>query len=97
MAVNISISPKVREKLLKKHDVDESEVEECFLNRDGRLLAENREAHKTTPPTQWFISETDVGRRLKIVFIEDILGAYQIKTAYEPCEDEEKIYEKYAK
>jgi len=97
MAVNISISPKIREKLLNKHDVDENEVEECFLNMDGGLLADNREEHKTTPPTRWFISETNAGRRLKIVFIEGILGAYQIKTAYEPNENEEKIYEKYAK
>lgn len=96
MALNLNISDVVTEKLFKKHYVTLEEVEECFLNRLKGLLEDTRERHKTNPPTLWFIAETDQGRLLKIVFIELLNGAYEIKTAYEPNNHEVKIYEKYA-
>lgn len=82
-------------KLLRKHDVTTVEVEECFTNREKGLLEDTREQHKTNPPTQWFIAETDHGRLLKVVFIAHN-GKIEIKTAYEPNNNEVKIYEKHS-
>jgi uncharacterized DUF497 family protein len=96
MALNLNISKIVTEKLFKKHYVVVEEVEECFLNRRKGLLEDKREKYKTNPPTLWFIAETDQGRLLKVVFIELSNGTYEIKTAYEPNDDEVKIYEKFA-
>lgn len=83
-------------KLKDKHDVQWFEVEEAFLNSSDQFLEDRRETHSTIPPTLWFISQTDSGRILKIIFIQmgsDII----IKSAYEPNKLEVKIYEKYTK
>ncbi len=93
---NLKISKRIEEKLWEKHGVVITEVYECFLNRTKGLLEDTRVDHKTNPPTRWFIAETDHGRLLKIVFIELFNGAYEIKTAYEPNDNEVKIYEQYA-
>lgn len=42
----------------------------------------------------WFIAETNQWRRLKVVFIKHRNGDIVIKSAYEPDEIEEEIYEK---
>lgn len=85
------ISDQVEQKLRKKHGVGFDEVVEAFVNHTGHYLQDSREQHRTEPPTEWFISETDKGRRLKIVFIfrDD---TFVIKTAYEPSLKEERIY-----
>jgi hypothetical protein len=94
--MRITIAPQIVTKLRGKHGVRPYEIHECFLNRVGKFLEDTRERHRTRPPTQWFIAETDVGRSLKVVFIEDVQnGQIHIKTAYEPDEAEERIYEKY--
>jgi hypothetical protein len=95
MWMKIVITGRIRTKLKEKHNVEPEEVEQCFGNRLGRFLEDTREAHRTSPPTQWFIAETDSGRKLKIVFVNDVNGL-EIKTAYEPNDIEEKIYEKYS-
>ncbi|MBV8801766.1 MAG: ADP-ribosyl-(dinitrogen reductase) hydrolase [Gammaproteobacteria bacterium] len=89
------ISHKVSLKLIKKHGIKISEIEECFFNRVKGFLEDKREQNKTIPPTQWFIAKTDSMRLLKIVFIE-LSGAIIIKTAYEPNYEEVRIYEKHA-
>jgi uncharacterized DUF497 family protein len=96
MALNLIISNAVIKKLDEKHSVTRDEVEECFYNRIKGLLEDVREQHKTNPPTMWFIAETNEGRLLKVVFIELPNEAYEIKTAYEPNDNEVEIYEKYA-
>lgn len=93
---NLKINKRITEKLLKKHRVTTTEVFECFLNRTKGLLEDIRVNHKTNPPTLWFIAETDHGRLLKIVFIELPNGAYEIKTAYTPNDNEVTIYERHA-
>lgn len=65
----IIISQKIRDKLKSKHSVSEEDVAQCFANRTGTYLLDPREEHASDPPTQWFISETDFGRKLKVVFI----------------------------
>jgi hypothetical protein len=91
------ISPSVREKLGNKTPpVTENEVRECFWNRSGPTLIDDREEHRTKPPTRWFIAETAAGRRLKIVFIRTASGDHILKSAYDPDETEELIYEQEA-
>ena len=72
MTLNIRIdcSAAMLEKLQLKHQVSLEEVKQCFLNRDGGLLEDEREDHKTTPLTEWFIAETDQGRKLKVCFVQ---------------------------
>ncbi len=94
--MNLYYSQGIILKLLHKHHVSKIEVEECFLNRNKGFLEDIREQHKTIPPTQWFIAQTDNGRILKVVFIQFDDGIIEIKTAYEPNKKEVTIYEKYA-
>lgn len=91
----IKISQDVLDKLQEKHQVTSSEVNECFLNRTDGLLKDDREKHKTNPPTMWFIAETNKKRLLKILFIQ-IGHDIHIKSAFEPNAEELRIYKKYA-
>ena len=58
-------------------------------------LFDQREDHKTDPPTLWFIADTDMSKKLKIVFIQKD-GDIILKTAYLANEAEISIYEKFA-
>ena len=90
------ISAKVREKLAgKKPPVTQIEIEQCFTNRVGKYLLDSREKHDSDPPTRWFIAETDFGRKLKIAFIATTDGNIVIRTAYDPNQDEIRIYKKF--
>lgn len=91
--MNLHIDPAIEQKLRQKHDVMSIEVLECFQNKLFGSLIDDRAENKTFPPTQWFIAETDAGRKLKIVFMFDKKNKrFILKTAYEPNEQEEKIY-----
>lgn len=89
----LKCSQKVKDKIRWKHNVECHEVIEAFGNREGKYVEDDRETHKTLPPTQWFIAETDHGRRLKVVFIQygDVI---ELKTAYAPNMMEEALYER---
>jgi len=90
------ISTRIGAKLLTKHNVTRDDVEECFATREKGFLEDTREEHRTDPPTQWFISETFLGRKLKVVFVlQD--GDIYIKSAFEPFDVELHIYNKFAK
>ena len=90
----IIISPGVRKKLAQKDPpVMEHEIHECFRNRTKRPLIDDRQQHRTKPPTRWFIAETDSYRKLKVVFITYPSGDHIIKSAFEPYSYEERIYE----
>ncbi|MFP4596966.1 MAG: ADP-ribosyl-(dinitrogen reductase) hydrolase [Persicimonas sp.] len=91
--MNILIITEVQKKLRRRHGVRLAEVEECFVNATHGTIVDTRERHRTVPPTEWFIAETDAGRRLKVVFIEDEFGDLIIKTAYEPDANEEALYD----
>lgn len=96
-AMRIIISQKVRDKLAKKFPpVTETEIRECFWNRVRSTVIDDREEHRTKPPTRWFVAETAEGRRLKIVFIQRKDGDVIVKTAYDPDEAEEEMYEQEA-
>ena len=69
MLKNLIIAPDIRDKLLDKHQVKEGEVHECFFNVDGPYVEDTEEEHRTDPPTEWFVAQTDRGRWLKVVFV----------------------------
>lgn len=91
---NLKISDAVAAKLRDRHGVTRSEVEQCFLNRTGRLLVDDRALTKTTPPTLWFVACTNRGRPLKVVYIQKG-DTVELKTAYDPNEEEARIYRRH--
>ncbi|MCU0996848.1 DUF4258 domain-containing protein [Stenotrophomonas maltophilia] len=91
--MSFKISRKVAEKLHDKHQVSASEIQEAFLNREGGYFTDDREDHRTDPPTWWFVSETDKGRTLKVVFVK-YQDRYQIKTAFQPTDGSPALYAK---
>lgn len=88
---NLSISSKVLEKLRTKHNVTRREVEQCFENMERVLLFDDREDHKSDPPTLWFISRTNKNRLLKVAYIQKGQSVH-LRTCYEPNDDEISIY-----
>ncbi len=94
--MGLVISTRVRAKLArKKPPVTEAEIIQCFANRGETYLLDVREQHKSTPPTQWFVAETDFGRKLKVAFIP-IGDDIHIRTAYQANNAEIRIYGKYS-
>jgi hypothetical protein len=91
---NLVVTEATEAKLKSKHGVTMIEVKQCFYNRAGKLLVDNRALTKTNPPTLWFIADTNKARPLKIVYIQIGLQVH-LKTAYEPNEVELAIYRKY--
>ena len=77
------ISAAILEKLRDKHKVSRRDIEQCFENRLGNYLLDEREDHRTDPPTLWFIASTNCNRPLKIAFIF-IDGNIHIKSAFDP-------------
>lgn len=73
------------------------EVRQCFSTRKHEFLIDNRAKNRTIPPTLWFISDTFMGRQLKVVFIMDTDDTIYIKTAYEPNAIERQIYSRHAR
>lgn len=89
------ISTTIQIKLANKTPpVTRDEIMQCFVNRSGKLLLDTRDHNLTEPKTRWFISETDHGRKLKIVYIPKD-GNIIIKTAYDPNQEELRIYAKH--
>ncbi len=88
---NLLISDAVLEKLTDKHQVDRRDVVQCFENMDGPLLIDDREDHRSDPPTLWFISKTNKDRLLKIAYIQRG-SSIHLRTCYEPNDAEIRIY-----
>jgi hypothetical protein len=91
---NLRISENILWKLAEQHNVTRTEVEQCFRNRQGRLLMDTRVLTKTNPPTLWFVACTNKGRSLKVVYIQKG-NIVELKTAYDPNEEEARIYKRY--
>lgn len=93
---NLRISEAVLEKLKAKHNVTRREVEQCFENKCGLLLMDDREEHRTDPPTLWFVAPTNAGRLLKIIFIfRD--GLVHLRSAYDASAEIQRLYETQAR
>ncbi len=90
------VHPTIIDKLHSRHGVTVTEVEECFYNNVHiNLLEDIRENNKTTPPTQWFVAETNTGRLLKVCFIySEENNTRYLKTAYEANANEIRIFER---
>jgi hypothetical protein len=87
------IADVIRRKLAVKQSVSEDEIQEAFLNSEPLVLSpETRSKNQKMDPRYWFISETDRGRKLKIVFALGAKGPPHIITAYEPNATEEFFY-----
>jgi len=92
--MNLSISTAVREKLANKTPpVTESEIIQCFANRNRSALIDTRADNMTNPLTRWFIAETDFGRKLKVAYMP-FTDKIVIKSAYDPNPVEQQIYNK---
>ena len=89
--MRLIISPNVQRKLATKHNVTSDEIEQCFMNHDGAYLTDEREEHATTPPTLWFIGETDVRRRFQIVFVPEHGNLY-LRTEFTPTPKQTDVY-----
>lgn len=94
--MNLRISEAVLEKLRDKHDVTAREVEQCFDNMEGPLLIDDREDHRSDPPTLWFISRTNKNRLLKVAYIQRG-SVVHLRTYFEPNEVEVRIYSHHLK
>jgi hypothetical protein len=94
--MKLIISTAVREKLANKTPpVTESEIVQCFANRVAKDLIDTRANNLTNPLTRWFIAETDYGRELKVAYMPMPQGIV-IKSAYDPNDEERRIYKKVA-
>lgn len=63
--------------------VSSREVEQCFENRAGNFVEDDREEHRTAPPTLWFVVLTNRNRVLKVIFAHKDSNIH-IKSAFSP-------------
>ena len=54
----LRMSDEVEEKL-RRRSINQFHLLECFGNQTRSALVDEREEHKTDPPTLWFIAETE--------------------------------------
>ncbi|MCD7097429.1 DUF4258 domain-containing protein [Stenotrophomonas sp. MMGLT7] len=94
--MELKISPRILTKLRDQHRVTQQEVAECFANRWGKFFTDSRHDHQTNPPTYWFVSETDQGRMLKVIFVRHP-EFFAIKSAYDPEDGSDALYERLMK
>ena len=92
----LRISATILEKLTERHQVTRREIEQCFENRIGTYVVDDREDHRTDPPTLWFVAPTNQDRLLKVMFIFAD-GNIHIKSAYEPSAAVVELYDKRGK
>jgi len=84
----------VKAKLWDERELDFGEVLEAWESCSGPWLIDDRERNRTQPPTVWELAWTDLGRLLKLVVIPHRKkGIAVLRTAFEPDEDEVKLYE----
>ena len=91
------ISPKIKDKIAREDhgSITEREVRECFMAWDHRFCFDQKEEHRTDPPTRWFVGESHIGRLLKIMYIDDGENVY-LKSAYLANGDVKRIFDKYS-
>lgn len=91
------ISTSVKEKLAQKvPPVTDAEIVQCFANQTHHPLIDTRPEHRTNPFTRWFVSETDYGRKLKVMYVPRADGIH-IKSAYDATLEIICIYKDHAK
>ena len=63
---NLIVTDAVKAKLKTKHKVELNEVGQCFYNKHGRLLTDNRDLHKTHPPHSGLLPRLTKGERSRL-------------------------------
>lgn len=92
MKQGLYIHEKVEEKLKNKHNLDPSEVLEVWNSYSGIELEDNREAHRSSPTTLWFVAKSfKSGRTLKLVYVPYTPTAV-LRTAYDANSSEINIF-----
>lgn len=93
--LNIKFHYSIEEKLKTRHGVTQDEVIECFDNVTNGFLIDEREDHKTDPPSHFFIAKTRKGRSLKVVFMYFAdKKEFVIKSAFDANDKAIKFYKK---
>lgn len=94
--MKLNITPKVLAKIGQQDhgSLSQRDVEQCFENWNGGTCTDAREEHRTDPPTQWFVSEDNRCRKIKVVFVQVGDDIY-IKSAYPATDDVVRIYRKF--
>lgn len=93
---NLLISPDVLKKLESRHNVTRREVEQCFQNKCGLFLVDDREDHRSDPPTLWFVARTNNNRALKVIFVYRD-GNVNLRSAFEADAIAQRIYDSKAR
>lgn len=93
---NLIVSAAILGKLREKHGIELREVEQAFDNKCGFLLIDDREDHRTDPPTLWFVAPTNRGRMLKVIFMM-IDGNIHLKSAYTADQAAISLYDEIGK
>ncbi len=95
---NLRISPKILQKIGQAchGSLTQRIVEQCFENHCGRLCIDDREEHRTDPPTCWFVALDSGNRLVKVVYVQDA-GVIYLKSAYLADPEIARIFDKYAK
>lgn len=66
------------------HGVSEGEIQETYSPYNGIVLEDYRMQHRFNPATEWFISRTNAGRLLKIIFVPRVDVGYPcLRSAYD--------------
>ena len=89
---NLIISQDILDKLRDKHRVERGEVEQCFANKCGLYLTDDREEHRSDPPTLWFVAPTNRGRLLKVIFMYRD-GKLRLRSAFDADAWSQSIYD----
>ena len=93
---NLIVSAAVLAKIRDKHNVTVREVEQCFENKVGVYLEDERPTHQTDPATLWFVATTHRDRLLKVSFMF-LDGNVHLKSAYDAEPEAIALYDLHGK
>lgn len=95
---NLHISPGILTKIEQAShgSLTRRIIEQCFENHCGRFCEDDREEHRTDPPTLWFVAPDNQNRLIKVVFVQHA-GTVYLKSAYPADPEVLRIFKKYAK
>ncbi len=96
MIAMIVISPKIAAKIAQPDHgaLTRKDVEECFLNRTGKVVPDARSQHASAQgrPSWWFVAPNHIGRMIKVMYVEDDEHVY-LKSAYLATSEVVTVYE----
>lgn len=95
------ISPKIEAKIAGDDhgNITRAEVEQCFENNCDGYCVEARPEHQpkgSGSETTWFVGETNLRRRLKVVFVTEHGDVY-LKSCFPANAEQERRYKQHRK